>query len=135
MSVRAAAAAAFLNGLSRFALMFLFVFYFQGPQQDDPITAGIKLIPLAAGMLVASPIAGWWADRHGSRTLAASGMLVTALGLALMTTLQADTAYWQGMIWLALVGVGSGMFLSPNTAAMIKKPPHITSEPIFKSSE
>ena len=63
----AAAAAAFLNGLSRFALMFLFVFYFQGPQGDDPITAGIKLTPLAAGMLVSSPLAGWWADRHGSR--------------------------------------------------------------------
>ena len=41
------------------------------------------------------------------------------LGLALMTTLQADSAYWQGMLWLALVGIGSGMFISPNTAAMM----------------
>ena len=36
-----------------------------------------------------------------------------------MTTLQADSAYWQGMVWLALVGIGSGMFNSPNTAAMM----------------
>src|SRR5205807_3751619 len=64
----AATGAAFINGLSRFALMFVFVFYFQGAQGDDPITAGIKLIPLALGMLVASPIAGVHADRRGSRT-------------------------------------------------------------------
>ena len=90
-----------------------------GGQGDDPITAGIKLAPMAIGMLVASPLAGIWADRHGSRTLAALGMLVTAVGLALMTTLQADSPYWQGMVWLALVGIGSGMFNSPNTAAMM----------------
>ncbi len=119
----ACAAAAFLNGLARFALMFLFVFYFQGPQQDDPITAGVKLIPLAAGMLVASPVAGWWADRHGSRGMAVAGMLVSAAGLAGMTTLQVDSPFWESALWLAIVGVGSGMFNSPNTAAMMAAVP------------
>jgi EmrB/QacA subfamily drug resistance transporter len=121
----AATGAAFINGLSRFALMFLFVFYFQGAQGDDPITAGIKLAPLAVGMLIASPLAGLWADRHGSRTLAALGMIVTAVGLALMTTLQVHTAYWETGLWMLIVGVGSGMFNSPNTAAMMGTvPPH-----------
>ncbi|HEX5307645.1 MAG TPA: MFS transporter [Solirubrobacteraceae bacterium] len=115
----AATAAAFINGLARFALMFLFVFYFQGAQSDSAIEAGIKLMPLALGMLVASPLAGIYADRHGSRMLAAAGMLVTAAGLAGMTTLGVHTPYWQSMIWLALVGIGSGMFNSPNTAAMM----------------
>ena len=115
----AATGAAFINGLSRFALMFVFVFYYQGAQGDDAITAGVKLAPLALGMLVASPLAGMWADRHGSRTLAASGMVVSAIGLALMTTLEQHTPYWQGMIWLTIVGIGSGMFNSPNTAAMM----------------
>src|SRR3954466_8642481 len=46
----AATGAAFINGLSRFALMFVFVFYFQGAQGDDPITAGVKLAPMALGM-------------------------------------------------------------------------------------
>jgi EmrB/QacA subfamily drug resistance transporter len=115
----AASGAAFVNGLSRFALMFVFVFYFQGPQGDDPITAGIKLAPLAIGMLISSPLAGIWADRRGSRTLSALGMLVSAVGLALMTTLQVHTAYWQSGLWMFIVGVGSGMFNSPNTAAMM----------------
>lgn len=115
----AATGAAFINGLSRFALMFVFVLYFQGAQGDDPITAGIKLAPLAIGMLVSSPIAGIYADRHGSRTLAAAGMLITAVGLALMTTLQASTAYWESGLWMFVVGIGSGVFNSPNTAAMM----------------
>jgi MFS family permease len=115
----AASAAAFLNGLSRFALMFLFVFYFQGPQGQSPIMAGLELAPMALGMLVASPLAGVLADRHGSRGLSALGMLVTAVGLAGMTGLQAHTAYVWSAVWLALVGIGSGMFNSPNTAAMM----------------
>jgi EmrB/QacA subfamily drug resistance transporter len=115
----AATAAAFLNGLARFALMFVFVFYFQGAQGDDPVTAGIKLAPMAIGMLISSPLAGIWADRHGSRLLSAAGMAVTALALALMTTLQPHSSYVASAVWLALVGIGSGMFNSPNTAAMM----------------
>jgi len=114
-----AAGASFANGLARFALMFVFVFYFQGVQGDSPILAGVKLAPLALGMLIASPLAGVWADRRGSRTLAVLGMLVTALGLALMTTLGRDTSYWFPGVYMFVVGIGSGMFNSPNTAAMM----------------
>ena len=115
----AASAAAFLNGLARFALMFVFVFYFQGVQGDTPILAGLKLAPLALGMLIASPIAGIYADRRGSRALASLGMLVTALGLGLMTTLGQETSYWWPGLFQFVVGIGSGMFNSPNTAAMM----------------
>ena len=106
--------------------MFVFVFYFQGVQGDTPIVAGIKLAPLAIGMLVSSPLSGIWADRRGSsRTMAALGMLVTATGLALMTLLQRETSYLPIGIYLFIVGVGSGMFNSPNTAAMMGVvPPH-----------
>ena len=91
----AATGAAFINGLSRFALLFLFVFYFQGVQGDDPITAGIKLSPMAIGMLV------------------------SAGALAGMTSLGQTSPYWETALWLGLVGIGSGMFNSPNTAAMM----------------
>jgi EmrB/QacA subfamily drug resistance transporter len=115
----AATAAAFINGLSRFALLFLFVFYFQGVKGEDPITAGLQLAPMAIGMLIASPLAGIWADRRGSRTLAAWGMLLGAAGLAGMTTLGVHTPYVWSALWLFIVGVASGMFNSPNTAAMM----------------
>jgi MFS family permease len=74
---------------------------------------------MALGMLVSSPLAGIWADRRGSRTLAALGMVVSAVALVGMTWLQPDSSYWVGALWLALVGIGSGMFNSPNTAAMM----------------
>ena len=71
----AATGAAFINGLSRFALLFVFVFYFQGAQGDDPITAGIKLDAdgdrhagrLAARRLVGRPprLARAGRARHG----------------------------------------------------------------------
>jgi EmrB/QacA subfamily drug resistance transporter len=115
----ASAAAAFINGLARFALMFVFVFYYQGVQGNSPILAGVKLAPLALGMLISSPLSGIWADRRGSRMMAVLGMLVTATGLALMTTLGRDTAYVAGGLYLFIVGIGSGMFNSPNTAAMM----------------
>ncbi len=115
----AAAAASFLNGFARFALMFVFVFYFQGVQGDSPVMAGLKLAPLALGMLVASPLAGMYADRNGSKVLAALGMLITAIGLALMTTLQRDSPYVNAAVFMMIVGVGSGVFQSPNTAAMM----------------
>src|SRR5204862_5883251 len=95
----AATAAAFINGLSRFALMFVFVFYFQGAQGDDPITAGLKLAPMAFGMLVSSPLAGMWADRRGSRAMSALGMVVSAAGLELMTTLQPGSSYVASAYW------------------------------------
>jgi EmrB/QacA subfamily drug resistance transporter len=115
----AASAAAFINGLARFALMFVFVFYFQGVQGNSPILAGVKLAPLALGMLISSPLAGIWADRRGSRGMAVAGMVVTALGLALMTMLQRDTSYLAPGLFMLIVGLGSGMFNSPNTAAMM----------------
>src|SRR4051812_50029200 len=96
----AATAAAFINGLSRFALMFVFVFYFQGVKGDDPITAGIKLAPMAVGMLIASPLAGHWADRRGSRRLAAAGKAPSAVAPAGMAMLGGKTGYWARTRWL-----------------------------------
>ncbi|HEX5923768.1 MAG TPA: MFS transporter [Baekduia sp.] len=119
----AATGAAFLAGLSRFALTFVFVLYFQGALGDDPIVAGVKLAPLALGMLISSPLAGAYADRHGARALAAIGMVVSAIGLAGMTTLGIGSSYWLAATWLLINGLGSGMFNSPNTAAMMGSVP------------
>jgi MFS family permease len=60
-----------------------------------------------------------WADRRGSRELAVLGMIVTAAGLAMMTLLGRDTTYWASGAFMFIVGLGSGMFNSPNTAAMM----------------
>jgi MFS family permease len=80
---------------------------------------------MAVGMLIASPLAGRYADRHGSRSLAAVGMLITAGGLALMTQLVVGSSFAISATALAIVGIGTGTFMSPNTAAMMGAvPPH-----------
>lgn len=112
-----------LNGVARNGVLFLLVFYLQGVQGYDPVTAGLLLGPLAVGLLVLSPISGALADRYGSRLLATLGMVVTAIGLIGLTTLQPDTPYWQLALWQLIVGAGSGLFNSPNTSAVMSVVP------------
>ena len=115
----AATAAAFINGLSRFALLFLFVFYFQGVKGDDPIKAGIELAPMAIGMLIASPLAGSGRISAARARWPRGGWSWARSRWPGMTTLGVHTAYFWSALWLFVVGVGSGMFNSPNTAAMM----------------
>ncbi|MEA2609265.1 MAG: hypothetical protein QOJ75_1508 [Chloroflexota bacterium] len=108
-----------LNGIARNGVLFLLVFYLQGARGYDPVTAGLMLAPLAIGLLVLSPISGALADRIGSRLLATLGMVVTAIGLLGLVTIQVDTPYWQLAIWQLIIGAGSGLFISPNTSAVM----------------
>ena len=108
-----------LNGIARTGVLFLLVFYLQGARGEDPVTAGIMLSPLAIGLLVLSPISGAFADRYGSRLLATAGMVVTAIGLAGLITIEVDTPFWQLALWQLIVGAGSGLFASPNTSAVM----------------
>jgi EmrB/QacA subfamily drug resistance transporter len=108
-----------LNGIARNGVLFLLVFYLQGAKGEDPVEAGIRLAPLAAGLLVLSPISGALADRYGSRALATAGMLVTGIGLVGLMTLDVNTPYWQLALWQIVIGAGSGLFNSPNTSAVM----------------
>lgn len=110
---------AFLNSLARLAVTFLLVFYFQGPEQKDALTAGILLTPLAVGMLITSPISGVLSDRYGSRVLASLGLVVSAVGLAGMAFIGIHTSYWYTATSMFVVGAGSGLFNSPNTSAIM----------------
>jgi EmrB/QacA subfamily drug resistance transporter len=108
-----------LNAIARNGVLFLLVFYFQGARGEDPVTAGIMLAPLAIGLVVLSPISGILADRYGSRALATLGMVITAVGLVGLATIDVATPYWQIALWQLVVGAGSGIFNSPNTSAVM----------------
>jgi len=111
---------ALLNSVARFAVMFMFVFYFIGVDGYDHLMAGILLIPLAGVMFVVAPISGWFADRAHARVVSTIGMVVTAIGLIGMGTLiEVDTPYWEIALLMVIVGVGSGIFNSPNTRAIM----------------
>ena len=111
---------AFLNAVARQSLTFLFVFYFQGARGLDPVIAGVLLGPIALGLLIASPIAGRLADRRGSKELTWIGLLLTALGFAgFALTLGLRTPYLVIGALMVLTGVGSGLFNSPNSSAIM----------------
>ncbi|MFC4455887.1 MFS transporter [Deinococcus sonorensis] len=110
----------FLNAIVRFALTFLFVFYFQGAKGIDAVLAGVMLGPVAIGLLIASPIAGRLADRAHPRRLIQLGLLLTTLGmLGFATLLGSHTAYPLIAVLMFVAGVGSGLFNSPNSSLIM----------------
>jgi MFS family permease len=121
----------FLSAVARGGLMFMLIIWLQGiwlPQHgydftDTPLWAGIYMLPLTIGMLCAGPTSGYLSDRFGARPFATAGMVVTALGFALLMLLPTDFGYMGFGAILLLIGVGMGMFASPNRAAVMNSLP------------
>ncbi len=108
-----------LNGIARGAVLFLLIFFLQGPYGKDPLTAGLLLAPFGAAFMLIGPMSGRLSDRVGSRLLAPIGLGVSALGLLGLTTISPSTPYWVLAGFMALMGGGSGFFVSPNTNAIM----------------
>jgi EmrB/QacA subfamily drug resistance transporter len=114
-----------LNGIARGAVLFLLIFFLQGPYGKDPLTAGLMLIPFGAAFMVIGPLSGRLSDRVGSRLLTPIGLAISAIGLFGLTTITQFTPYWLLALYMALMGGGSGFFISPNTnAIMTSVEPH-----------
>jgi EmrB/QacA subfamily drug resistance transporter len=118
-----AAAARFLNSLARGAVLFILIFFLQGPYGMDPLTAGIMMAPFGAAFMLVGPVSGHLSDRYGSRGLATTGLLVSAIGLLGLTTVVSTTPYSWLAIYMILMGGGSGLFASPNTNSIISSVP------------
>ncbi len=108
-----------LNGIARGAVLFLLIFFLQGPYGQDPFKAGLMLIPFGAAFMLIGPLSGRLSDRVGSRLLAPIGLGISALALLGLTTITQFTPYWLLSIYMALMGGGSGFFVSPNTNAIM----------------
>jgi EmrB/QacA subfamily drug resistance transporter len=108
-----------LNGIARGAVTFLLIFYFQGIKGLDPLTAGILLAPFALAMMITSPISGWLSDKYGSRELSSIGLLISAIGLIGFTQITQNSSISGLIVWMLIMGLGSGMFFSPNTSAIM----------------
>ncbi len=113
----------FFNGMARGSVMFLLVFYFQGIKALDPIISGMLLAPLAVAMMIMSPISGWLSDRFGSRQLSSIGLFISAIGLLGMVRIKATTTITELVIWMVIMGLGTGMFFSPNTNSIMSAVP------------
>ncbi|AKX93758.1 multidrug resistance protein 3 [Moorella thermoacetica] len=115
----AAYASNLLNGIARGAVTFLLIFFFQGIWGIDPLWAGILLTPFALAMMFVAPVSGILSDRYGSRELSSLGLAVSAIGLYGLTRLQINTPMTVVILWMVIMGLGSGFFFSPNTNAIM----------------
>jgi MFS family permease len=88
-----------------------------------PLWAGIYMLPLTAGFLIAGPISGYLSDRYGSRLFATAGLLVAACGFTGLMLLPINFPY---PVFAAIIfcnGLGSGLFASPNTSSIMSSVP------------
>jgi MFS family permease len=124
--------ASFLAALSRGGLMFMLIIWLQGiwlPLHGysftvTPLWAGIALIPLTTGLMIAGPISGVLSDRYGARPFATGGMLGSAICLVLLELLPVNFPYWVFGIILFFTGLTMASFGSPNrTGVMNSLPP------------
>jgi MFS family permease len=121
----------FIAALARGGLQFMLVIWLQGiwlpihgfSFEETPLWAAIYMIPLMAGFLVAGPLSGTFSDRWGARGLATAGLGVMVVGFVGLNLLPTNFSYGPFAIWLGLLGVGMGMFSSPNTASIMNAVP------------
>jgi MFS family permease len=121
----------FLSAVARGGLMFMLIIWLQGiwlplhgyDFTDTPLYAGIYILPLTIGMLIAGPTSGYLSDRFGARGFATGGMIGAAFSFLLLALLPTDFGYPVFAAILFLNGVSMGMFASPNRAAVMNSLP------------
>src|ERR687883_461578 len=118
-----AALAGALNGVARGAVLFVLIFFLQGPYGQDPLMAGLMMTPFGAAFLLVGPLSGYLSDHYGSRLLSTAGLLVSAVGLFGLSTVTASSPYWVLAAYMVLMGGGSGLFSSPNINALMSSVP------------
>jgi MFS family permease len=123
--------AVLLSSIANGGLQFMLIMWLQGiwlplhgyDFKDTPLWAGIYLLPLTVGFMIAGPVSGRLSDRYGARPFATAGMLLAALSYLLFMVLPANFVYLWFAVVLLLNGLAYGMFAAPNTAAIMNSVP------------
>jgi len=121
----------FLAAVARGGLMFMMIIWLQGiwlPQHGysfaaTPLWAGIYMLPLTGGFLLAGPVSGILSDRFGSRPFATGGMVLATATFIALEYLPIDFQYWQFALLLLANGLAMGFFASPNRAGVMNSLP------------
>lgn len=109
--------AALINYSATYAVTFLLSLDLQFTKGFSPEHAGLILIVQPAVMVVVAPVSGRLSDRADPQIVASAGMACTATGLFLLVFLTESTPLWYLLASLVVLGVGLGLFSSPNTNA------------------
>jgi EmrB/QacA subfamily drug resistance transporter len=123
--------AGFLASVARGGLMFMLIIWLQGiwlpihgyDFEVTPLWAGIYMVPMSIGFLIAGPLFGRLSDRYGARYFSTGGMLLAAITFGLMMGLNVNFPYPAFAFLIFLNGLAMGMFAAPNTAAIMNSVP------------
>lgn len=123
--------AGLMSSVGRGGLQFMLIIWLQGiwlplhgySFESTPLWAGIYLLPVTVGFLVAAPIAGSLSDRVGARPLTVGGMLLMAATFVALLLIPVNFDYWVFAILVFLNGLGGGIFPAPNPAAIMSSVP------------
>ncbi|MCU1430429.1 MAG: putative transrane efflux pump (multidrug resistance related protein) [Actinomycetia bacterium] len=123
--------AGLLSSIGRGGLQFVLIIWLQGiwlplhgySFERTPLWAGIYMLPLTGGFLLAGPLAGWLSDRYGARPFATGGMIVAAASFGLLTFLPANFAFPVFAALLLMNGIGMGLFAAPNMTGIMNSVP------------
>ena len=123
--------AGLLVAVARGGFQFVLIIWLQGiwlplhgySFADTPLWAGIYLLPLTAGFLIAGPLSGTLSDRFGARGFATAGMIVFGGSFLGLLMLPADFSYLAFALLIAVNGIGSGMFAAPNSSSIMSSVP------------
>jgi MFS family permease len=124
-------AATLLGSIARGGLQFMLIIWLQGiwlplhgyDYADTPLWAGIYLIPLTIGFLIAGPFAGHLSDRYGARLFATAGLLMMALSFGGLLLLPTNFNYWVFALFVFMQGLGGGLYAAPNTSIIMSSVP------------
>ena len=123
--------AGLLGSLSRGGVMFMIILLLQGiylpihgySYESTPFWAGIYMLPLTAGIITLGPLSGILSDKYGPRWIATGGMVVSAIAFLLFAALPYNFTYLEFGPVMFLMGMGFGMFGSPNSASIMNSVP------------
>jgi MFS family permease len=124
-------AASLLGSIARGGLQFMLVIWLAGiwlplhgyAYNVTPLWAGIYMLPLTTGFLLAGPVSGYLSDRYGPRLFATAGLVVATCAFVGLMLLPIDFPYWAFALVILCNGIGSGLFASPNTSAIMSSVP------------
>jgi MFS family permease len=123
--------AGLLVSIARGGIQFMLIIWLQGiwlplhgySYAQTPLWAGIFILPMTAGFLVAGPTSGILSDKFGSRGIASAGMAVFASSFIGLMLIPVVFPYWIFALLIGLNGIGSGMFASPNSSSIMGSVP------------
>ncbi len=123
--------ASLFSSMSRGGVLIMLIILLQGiwlplhgySFDSTPFWAGIFMIPMSIGFVLTGPISGWLSDKHGARLLATLGMVISAVAFIGFVLLPVNFIYMSFATVLFIMGIGGGIFASPNMASIMNSVP------------